>query len=250
MHFELHDLKYLSRYTCCNTYSFKNNFISGIGICLQTNLLPQVLKQHFTKNIATANGVTWIGSCIGSFIVIPIIKILSDIYGVSGALLITCGIMLHAIPVAMLLRDPKNKCLTISFSEKQINENDEKHNDDIFIDSNHFAKSGTNYPIIKENTTCLKENNLTSKSCMTKENDLIYAVQNTMNCNDNSMAANHQPMANTSFQSSLNTNKYSDFDLKNEKISGNEPKRIIFRTLSNSQKAKQIYESFKDISNL
>lgn len=167
---------------------------------------------------------------------------LLDIYGVSGALLITCGIMLHAVPVAMLLRDPKNKDLTISFSDKEPNGNGEEHNDEIFIDSNRFEKAVTNYPIIKGNKTYLmKENNVISKSYMTKENDLIYTVQNTINCNEHSMEAKRQAIINISVQSSINANKYLDFDLKNEKISSNEPEQGSYTEHSKTTKKLNKY---------
>lgn len=136
---------------------------------MQLLLLPQVLKQHFTKNLATANGVTWIGSSIISFAVIPIVKILLDIYGVSGALLITCGIMLQALPVAMLLRDPKYKKTLTSASSKQPNANKEEHKECSIIDSNQIEKTLSNNPVIKDNNTfLLEEHNETSNVYVTK----------------------------------------------------------------------------------
>lgn len=81
--------------------------MTGIGVTLAHTFVPQILKQHFTKNLTNAYGVSSGGSNIGFFAIIPVISILLDNYGVSGALLLTCGIMLHGIPIAMLLKNPK-----------------------------------------------------------------------------------------------------------------------------------------------
>lgn len=97
----------MNRYFCY-WLSYTNFYvIAGIGYALACTLLPQILKQHFTEHISTAVGITFIGGSIGGFASIPVFTKLLDTYGVSGTLLITSGIMLHGLPVAMLLWNPK-----------------------------------------------------------------------------------------------------------------------------------------------
>lgn len=153
---------------------------------------------------------------------------LLDTYGVSGALLITSGIMLHSVPVAMLLQNPKNKEKALSFSEKQPNGNGTEHKNNLFICSDHLEKTVTNFPVIKENQTWfMKENNTTLNSSLTKENGLSYVVENGINCNEILVDSSFRPMANNPFQSSINTKIDADHKLENEKISGIETNQVL-----------------------
>lgn len=142
----------------------KNNFLSGIGLSLQQPLLIQVLKQHFTKNFASANGVLNTGACVGNFVLIPVFKIILDMYGVSGALLITSGIMLHVVPVAMLLRDPKYRMTATALPDRESNAKEQR----VFIETvskqssscirfTPIQKPLTNNPVIKD--SCVEATN-------------------------------------------------------------------------------------------
>lgn len=90
---------------------------------LAATLIPQVLKQHFNKDIASANGIVHAGAYMGTFAFIPIFSYLINTYGISGALLITSGIMLNCIPIAMLLKDPKYNELLITVPANLHNDN-------------------------------------------------------------------------------------------------------------------------------
>lgn len=175
-----------------------------------------VLKQHFTKNLASANGVMWIGSSVLSFAVIPIVQTLLDMYGVSGALLISCGIMLHAVPVTILLGDPKYKVTTVSVSDKQSNANEEKR-----LDSDHICKIVTANPVVKDSAKFLVEDiSASSNVYMNKETEAIKQI--TFKCSEQLTKPSNSQY---SFELPINMKENIDYDHKNEHISYNALKK-------------------------
>lgn len=69
-------------------------------------LFSVVINQHFVKYRAMASGISNAGFTIGGFIFPPVIQLLTDKYGVHGALLLCGAIMLNSVAGALLQRTP------------------------------------------------------------------------------------------------------------------------------------------------
>ena len=65
---------------------------------------PVILAQYFEKYRATATAISYAGGTIGSFIFPPILEYILAEYGLNGSFLIIGGIMLNALPFALLMR--------------------------------------------------------------------------------------------------------------------------------------------------
>ncbi|KAF8770048.1 Monocarboxylate transporter 2 like protein [Argiope bruennichi] len=94
--------------------------VYGLGMNLNTTLFPQVVKQHFNKNVTFAISMTMFGGCFGGFIIPPLIKWIFQSYGVSGTFLIMGGIMLNGVPATMLLKILKPKKKSVQISQKEV----------------------------------------------------------------------------------------------------------------------------------
>lgn len=69
-------------------------------------LFSVVINQHFVKYRAMASGISNAGFTIGGFIFPPVIQLLTDKYGVRGALLLCGALMLNSVAGALLQRTP------------------------------------------------------------------------------------------------------------------------------------------------
>lgn len=65
-----------------------------------------MINQHFVKYRAMASGISNAGFTIGGFIFPPVIQLLTDKYGVRGALLLCGALMLNSVAGALLQRTP------------------------------------------------------------------------------------------------------------------------------------------------
>ncbi|XP_067120714.1 monocarboxylate transporter 12-B-like [Centruroides vittatus] len=70
----------------------------GVGNGIIITLTHVVINRHFHKRRATAAGLAYAGSCIGSFIFPPITEYFLEHYGLRGTFLLLGGIALHSIP--------------------------------------------------------------------------------------------------------------------------------------------------------
>ncbi|GFS65016.1 uncharacterized protein NPIL_259941 [Nephila pilipes] len=77
--------------------------VYALGFGMATVSIPEVLSQNFSEYLTTANGIAFSGECIGGFLLPPLLVQFLDIYGLSGAFLILCGLVLTSIPAALLL---------------------------------------------------------------------------------------------------------------------------------------------------
>ncbi|GFY57328.1 uncharacterized protein TNIN_319651 [Trichonephila inaurata madagascariensis] len=96
------------------TVTFLWGIIYGLGVGMGIGLLPQILNQHFQEHVDKANGLTFGGGSIGSFILPILVDKLIVEYGTSGMFLILSGIILNSVPAALLLRklgDPSLKSM-------------------------------------------------------------------------------------------------------------------------------------------
>ncbi|CAL1297523.1 unnamed protein product [Larinioides sclopetarius] len=93
--------------------------VYGLGLTFSMTLFPQVLKQHFSKNLTLAISMSMFGSCFGGFVFPPIITWIFQSYGVSGTFLIMGGIVLNSLPFAMLLKYLKPKTRLAATGQKQ-----------------------------------------------------------------------------------------------------------------------------------
>ncbi|KAF8770050.1 Monocarboxylate transporter 9 like protein [Argiope bruennichi] len=94
--------------------------VYGLGMNFSTTLFPQVLKQHFNKNLTFVISMSMFGSCFGGFVIPPLIKWIFQSYGVSGTFLIMAGIMLNGVPAAMYLKILKPKKTSTQISKKEV----------------------------------------------------------------------------------------------------------------------------------
>lgn len=99
------------------------NFLStGIGTAFTSSINVALIEQYFTKHRSSASGLAFSGSCIGSMLFPALMEILISKYGVQGSFLIMGGIILNAIPVAMLLRErSKSDCRNSAQSDLKRN---------------------------------------------------------------------------------------------------------------------------------
>ncbi|KAG8185733.1 hypothetical protein JTE90_000720 [Oedothorax gibbosus] len=102
--------------------------VYGLGLGLGSILIPVKINQYFDKHRATAIGISYSGSCLGSFILPSIVEMLIDTYGLSGTFLILSGMVLHCVPAALLLRNPN---FVIESSKQHIHQNFENERQSI-----------------------------------------------------------------------------------------------------------------------
>ncbi|XP_035233541.1 uncharacterized protein LOC118205361 [Stegodyphus dumicola] len=80
--------------------------INGLATALSVTLLQVVIAQYFEKDTATAAGIVFSGTCVGSFLFPVFIDLLLLYYGLDGTFLIIAAIAMHVIPAAMFLSEP------------------------------------------------------------------------------------------------------------------------------------------------
>ncbi|KFM82175.1 Monocarboxylate transporter 9, partial [Stegodyphus mimosarum] len=80
--------------------------INGLATALSVTLVQIVIAQYFEKDTATATGIVFSGTCVGSFLFPIFIDIFLSYYGLDGTFLIIAAITMHVIPAAMFLGEP------------------------------------------------------------------------------------------------------------------------------------------------
>uniref|UniRef100_A0AAG5DNP6 Major facilitator superfamily (MFS) profile domain-containing protein n=1 Tax=Anopheles atroparvus TaxID=41427 RepID=A0AAG5DNP6_ANOAO len=85
------------------TYSVVN----GIGVGLATSAAFVALNHYFAKKRGQAVGLSMAGTALGMLIMPQLVRLLLELYGFRGALLVLSGIALHATVGAMLLQPIK-----------------------------------------------------------------------------------------------------------------------------------------------
>lgn len=71
--------------------------VPGVGIGVIITLTHVVINRHFHRKRATAAGLAYSGSCIGSFIFPPITEYFLEHYGLRGTFLLLGGVALHSL---------------------------------------------------------------------------------------------------------------------------------------------------------
>ncbi|GFT87517.1 hypothetical protein NPIL_111241 [Nephila pilipes] len=80
--------------------------IHGLGVALGNTVISVVVIQHFVKYRATASGLSAAGSCFGSFFLPALMEHMLFRYGLAGSFLLMGGLMMHALPAALILEEP------------------------------------------------------------------------------------------------------------------------------------------------
>ncbi|PRD37889.1 UNVERIFIED_CONTAM: Slc16a12 [Trichonephila clavipes] len=80
--------------------------IHGFGVALGNTLSQVLVTQYFVKHRATATGLAFSGSCLGSFVLPVLMEYMLSQLGLSGAFLVTGAILMHVLPFALLLKEP------------------------------------------------------------------------------------------------------------------------------------------------
>lgn len=80
--------------------------IHGLGFAFANTLFQVVINQYFQKYKATASGIALSGACVGSFAFPFIMEEILDKFGLSDGFLLICGIVMHVLPPALLLKSP------------------------------------------------------------------------------------------------------------------------------------------------
>ncbi|XP_035229243.1 monocarboxylate transporter 5-like [Stegodyphus dumicola] len=78
----------------------------GFGVALANTLFQIVVNQYFLKYRATASGFALSGACIGAFLFPILIEYLLINVGLSGTFLLTGGIIMHALPASLMIKEP------------------------------------------------------------------------------------------------------------------------------------------------
>lgn len=81
--------------------------INGIGVGLATSAAFVALNHYFAKKRGQAVGLSMAGTALGMLIMPQLVRILLELYGFRGAVLVLSGIALHATVGAMLLQPIK-----------------------------------------------------------------------------------------------------------------------------------------------
>ena len=76
----------------------------GAGLCYAPSIV--ILGQYFDKRRCLANGISFCGAGIGSFVLPPVIRYSADSYGLNAAFLILATVVLHICVAGMLFRPP------------------------------------------------------------------------------------------------------------------------------------------------
>ena len=93
----------LSR-TRVKTYSQFFFVLSGFGNAMAYSVSISHMGQYFRKRRAIANGIALSGFAFGSVVMPPVLRMLTDTYGLHGAMLIMAGISLNVCVAGALLR--------------------------------------------------------------------------------------------------------------------------------------------------
>ena len=78
--------------------------LSGFGCAMVYSVSISHMGQYFQKRRAIANGIALSGIAFGGIVMPPVLRILTDKYGLQGAMLIMAGISLNACVAGALLR--------------------------------------------------------------------------------------------------------------------------------------------------
>ncbi|KFM58406.1 Monocarboxylate transporter 5, partial [Stegodyphus mimosarum] len=78
----------------------------GFGVALANTLFQVVVNQYFLKYRATASGFALSGACVGAFLLPILIEYLLINVGLSGTFLLTGGIIMHALPASLMIKEP------------------------------------------------------------------------------------------------------------------------------------------------
>lgn len=81
--------------------------INGVGVGLATSAAFVALNHYFAKKRGQAVGLSMAGTALGMLIMPQLVRILLELYGFRGAVLVLSGIALHATVGAMLLQPIK-----------------------------------------------------------------------------------------------------------------------------------------------
>ncbi|XP_058063307.1 uncharacterized protein LOC131213308 [Anopheles bellator] len=81
--------------------------INGIGVGLATSAAFVALNHYFAKKRGQAVGLSMAGTALGMLILPQLVRILLELYGFRGAVLILSGLALNAVLGAMLLQPAK-----------------------------------------------------------------------------------------------------------------------------------------------
>ncbi|KAG8182087.1 hypothetical protein JTE90_020447, partial [Oedothorax gibbosus] len=114
----------------------------GLGSGISSTQLPQVNNLYFTKHLTKANGISYAGAAIAGFVLPPILETFLHEYSITGTYLLLSGIALHAIPAAILLKEPPmEKLPMISFEVPiEIRENYKRTISDLSIIYNNTKR--------------------------------------------------------------------------------------------------------------
>ncbi|GFU40624.1 hypothetical protein NPIL_134571 [Nephila pilipes] len=80
--------------------------IHGLGAALGNTLSQVVVTQYFVKYRATASGLAFSGTCFGSLVLPGLVEFMLDHLGLSGAFLVSSGILMHVLPAALIIKEP------------------------------------------------------------------------------------------------------------------------------------------------
>ncbi|XP_015905251.2 monocarboxylate transporter 12 [Parasteatoda tepidariorum] len=137
--------------------------VFGLGLGLTTILIPEVLRQHFTADIAKANGIAFAGECVAGFVLPVLFDISLNKYGTQGTFLILSGLILNSLPAALFLTQMKPITKSHPAHQHRKIDNVSEKNDD--SDENDSSKNSSHsisqsQPAVKksEKTPCFPEN--------------------------------------------------------------------------------------------
>lgn len=83
---------------------FSLSIVVGSGSAFLYSPALVILGKYFVKRRGLATGIAIAAGCLGSVILPPIYRLLLDVYGLRGALILTSGILFHNTALALLLR--------------------------------------------------------------------------------------------------------------------------------------------------
>ncbi|GIY90537.1 monocarboxylate transporter 5 [Caerostris extrusa] len=78
----------------------------ALGACMVSILSLVLVTQFFVKHRATASGLAFSGSCFGSLLWPLLMECLLLNMGLTGAFLVTGGILLNVLPASLILKEP------------------------------------------------------------------------------------------------------------------------------------------------
>lgn len=100
----------------------------GNGIVMPTNDL--IIGKYFKKYRGSGNGIYYTGGTLAAFAFPPILHLLLQEYGFTGAFLITGGLMLNAVSACIVFKAPPweaSKCTSAKVSPTAANEGGDGH---------------------------------------------------------------------------------------------------------------------------